>query len=112
MIDLGGIGGKLEVDEDRAEKQPRAELAADEIGVLALPAEPRRGGERLLHHGRGVDEHFYVSARLARMSDDEGGERFQPALDDVVIVAMARIDRDRANLPSSRVASSGSSSGP
>ena len=58
MIALGLVGRQVEIGEDRAEEQPRAEFAADEIGVLALPAEARRRGERLLHHRRGVDEHL------------------------------------------------------
>src|SRR3546814_5428320 len=33
---------------DRPQKQPTAMLAADQIGVLALPAEPRRGRQWLL----------------------------------------------------------------
>ena len=51
MIGLGLIGRQLERGEDRAEKQPRAEFARHEIGVLALPAEPGRLRQRLFHHG-------------------------------------------------------------
>ena len=40
MVGLGRVGLELARGEDRAEEQPRAELARDEVGVLALPAEP------------------------------------------------------------------------
>src|SRR5947209_10593030 len=33
MIDLGGISGQFDVGKDRAEKQPRAELARHEVGM-------------------------------------------------------------------------------
>ena len=66
MIGLGRVGLDRGGGEDRAEKQPRAEVAGDEIGVLALPAEPGLGRERLLHHRRRVDEdlHLAVGERL------------------------------------------------
>ncbi len=81
----------------RAEKQPRAEFAADQIGVLALPAEAGGFGQRLFHHRRGVDEHLDVGA-AAR--GELAGDFLQPALDDVVVVAVVRIDRDRAAIRS------------
>ncbi len=95
MVGLRLVGRQVEIGEDRAEKQPRAEIAADQIGVLALPAEARRRGERLLHHRRRIDEHLDLGPSRARRRDEPGGERLQPALDDVMIVAVARIDRDR-----------------
>ena len=45
MIRFGLVGLDLERGEDRAEEQPGAEFARDEIGVLALPAKARGGGE-------------------------------------------------------------------
>ena len=78
--------------EDAAEEQPRAELPADQIGVLALPAEPGGLGERLFHDRRGVDEHFDVAAAPG---GDLAGQFLELALDDVVIVAVLRIDGDR-----------------
>ncbi len=81
---LGVVRRQFERGEDRAEKQPRAELARNQIGVLALPAEPGGCRERLLHHRRGVDEHFHVAARLR---DQPARELLQPRLDDLVIVA-------------------------
>ena len=95
MVALGRVGRKISGGEQRAEKQPGAKFAADEVGVLALPAEPRRLRQRLLHHRRGVDEHFDVGAGAR---DEPGGELFEPALDDVVIIAMAGVDGDGADL--------------
>ena len=68
MIGLGIIARQLERGEDRAEKQPRAELARHEIGVLALPAQPRRLRQRLFHHGGGVDEHLDLAIRRCAAS--------------------------------------------
>src|SRR5207248_2613944 len=51
------IDGQRQVRQDLAEKEPRAPLARDEVGVLADPAEPGIPGERLLEHRRGVDAH-------------------------------------------------------
>ena len=70
MVRLRRVGRELRRREDRAEEEPRAEFAADEVGVLALPAEPGRLGERLLHHRRGVDEHLHVARRRAPRSCD------------------------------------------
>jgi hypothetical protein len=56
MVDLGCIGRQVERGEDRAEKQPRAELARDQVGMLALPAEVSRLRQRLFHHGGGIDK--------------------------------------------------------
>ncbi len=66
VIDVGVVARQVERGEDRAEKQPRAELARHEVGVLALPAEAGGLRQRLFHHGGGVDEHFHVVAGRAR----------------------------------------------
>ncbi len=42
MVDIGVVARQIERGEDRAEKQPGTEFARDEVGVLALPAQPRR----------------------------------------------------------------------
>ena len=99
MIALGRIERQRQRREDRAEKQPGAELARDEIGVLALPAKARRLRQRLLHHGRGVDENLDLRRAKAAMraaATSQPASCFRRALDDVVIVAVARIDRDIA----------------
>ena len=72
----GVVGRQIERGENRAEEQPRAVLARDQIGVLALPAEAGRFGQRLFHHRRGVDEHFDVAAGVV---DQPASERFSAA---------------------------------
>ncbi len=41
MVAFGFVGRDFGRREDRAQKEPGAEIAADEIGVLALPAKTR-----------------------------------------------------------------------
>ena len=84
---------QIERGEDGAEEQPGAELERNQIGVLALPAQPRRLGKRLLHHGRGIDEHLDVAAGLV---DQPAAEILQPRLDHLVIIVALGIDRDGA----------------
>ncbi len=97
-VDLRLVRRELDVGEDRAEKQPGAEVAADQIGVLALPADAGGSGKRLLHERRGIDEHLDVGAGPR---GEARGDLLQPALDQVVIVAVAGVDRDgRPVLPS------------
>src|SRR5262249_4814192 len=93
VIDLRRVRRQIERGEDRAEKQPRAELARDQIRVLALPPEAGGGGERLLHHRRGVDENLHVAAGLRSQPT---GQCLEAELDEVVVVVAARVDRDRA----------------
>src|SRR3546814_14509032 len=87
--------GRCEVERrvDRAQEEPTAMLAADEVGVLALPAQSRRLGQRLLHHRRRVDEHLEVAVTLG---DDAAGARLQRLLYGVVIVPAPCVDRDAA----------------
>ena len=93
MVCFGRVGRKVKRGEDRAEKQPRAVLPRYEIRVLALPAKPGGGRERLFHHGGGVDEDFHIAAGLR---DQPARERLEPRLDDVVVVIALGIHRDRA----------------
>ncbi len=56
---VGGFGcvlGQVEGGEDGAEEDPVAEVAAEEVGVFALPAETGSLSEGFLHHRGGVDE--------------------------------------------------------
>ena len=93
MIARRRVGRQIERGEDGAEEQPGAELERNQIGVLALPAQPRRFGERLLHDGGGIDEHLDVAAGLF---DQPAAEIFQPRLDHLVIIVALGIDRDGA----------------
>ena len=108
VIGLRGIGLELEAQIDLAEEQPGAELPRDQIGVLALPAEPGALGERLFHDRRGIDKELQ-RARPALL--DPMRERLQAALQGVVIIAPARIDRNDAAIGSLSASASGSSSG-
>ena len=97
MVDLGFVHRQLEIGEDLGEEEPRAEAARDEIGVLALPAEAGLLGQRLFHHRGGVDEDLHLA--LAQPHAPGLGQKvlrqlLEPALDDVVIVAVAGIDGD------------------
>jgi hypothetical protein len=40
MVRLGRVGGKRHRGEDRAQKDPVADIAAQKVGVLALPSQP------------------------------------------------------------------------
>ena len=93
VIALGSIGFQREAQIDLAEKQPGAELPRDQIGVLALPAQPGALGKRLFHYRRGIDEQL-ERARPAPF--DPMCERLQPPLQDVVIIAAARVHRNDA----------------
>jgi hypothetical protein len=92
-VRLGRVRRQLGCREDRAEEKPAAELARHQDGVLALPAEARGLRQGLLHHGGGVDEDLHVLARTRRQ---EARELLELALDDVVVVAHAGVDRDGA----------------
>jgi hypothetical protein len=82
--------------EQRAQKEPGTEVARDEIGVLALPAETCGFGQRLFHDGCGVDEDLDLTSRLAH---EPACERLELLFHHLVIVAAAGVDRDDAQLP-------------
>ena len=93
MIDLGRIRLQLRRGQDGAEEQPRAELARHQIGVLALPAQPRRLAQRLFHQRRRVDEDLDVGAAGAGKA---AGDALEAGADDVVIVLALGIAGDGA----------------
>jgi hypothetical protein len=93
MVDLRCVRRQLERCEDRTEKQPRPELARNQIGVLTLPADAGSGGERLLHDRGGIDEDPRVAAGLRGQPPRQ---RVESRLDDVVIVVGPRVNRNRA----------------
>ena len=90
----GDIRREIERGVDRPEEQPTAMVAADEVGVLALPSEPRGFGQRFLHHRRRIHEHLELAA--GRFGDHPPCECLQCPFDEVVIIAPLRIDRDPA----------------
>ena len=61
--------------------------------MFALPAETGRRGERLLHDGCGIDKDLDVAAAIL---DQPAPQRFQPRLDQLVIVVAAGVDRNAA----------------
>ncbi len=89
----GGVGRQLQVGQHRAQEQPRAVLAGDEVGVLSLPAETGGLGQGFLHQGSGVHEHLHLAAQPGR---HPAGKLLQPSLDQLVIVVALGVDRDRA----------------
>ena len=72
----GCIRRQRQVGEDLAEKEPRAGIARDEIGVLADPAEAGIARERVLEHRRGVDAHAVAERADARC---DGGRELSRA---------------------------------
>src|SRR6185312_2625078 len=93
---LRRIDRQLGRGEDGAQEQPRAELARDQYAVLALPAEAGSFRQRLFHHRGGVDENLHLVPGPAL---EQTGDFLEPALDELVIVPVARIDRDGAAVP-------------
>ena len=66
--------------------------------MLALPADPGARGQRLFHQRGGVDEHLDVRPLRLRRGDKKRSELFELSFDDIVIVAMARVDGNRASI--------------
>ena len=58
MVNVSIVARQIQRGENRAQKQPRAEFARDEVGMLALPAQSRRLRQRFFHHRGGVDEYL------------------------------------------------------
>src|SRR4051794_20613689 len=83
------IGLELKARQDNTQKQPAPMFAADEVGVLALPADARGLRERLLHHRGGVDEDLELAAAVF---DEPSRQSFQRLLEGLVIVAALSID--------------------
>ena len=64
--------------------------------MLALPAEPRRLRQRLLHDRGGVDKDLHLASASPRQP---AGKVLELAFDDVMVVAVARVDRDVGGAP-------------
>ena len=82
-----------------------------QVAALALPAQSGHLRQRLFHQRRGVDEHLHLLLFRPRSRNQKRGKPLQPALNKVVVVALARVDRDCAR-DARLSAESGSSSGP
>ena len=68
-------------------------VAADDIGMLALPAEASGFCQRLFHDRRGIDKYLYLARRLF---DQPAGGPLEGALDDIMIILALSIDRNPA----------------
>ena len=92
MLRLRRISRQLQRGEDRPQEEPVAKVAAQQIGVLALPAQPGRLRQRFLHHRSGIDKHLDLATpRL----DQPAPKPLQPPLDQIVVVLPLGIDTDR-----------------
>ena len=67
--------------------------ARDQICVPPLPADSRQRGDRLLHQRCGVDEHLDLGTAGSLQG---AGHTLELRLDDLVVIAALRIDRDGA----------------
>ena len=91
MVVLGSVHRQVEACENRAQEQPRTELARNEISMLTLPAEACGFGERLFHDRRRVDKDFDLTTGVV----DEPAPKFlEPRLDHLVIIVAARVYGD------------------
>src|SRR6056297_2856710 len=86
------VGFELDVGIDFAEKEPTPGMPIQQVGVLAYPAQPGLGRQRLLHHGCRVGEH--AVAERADFGLDLLRQLLEPASQRLVIVAADRIARD------------------
>ncbi len=89
------MGFQHRVRQDDPEEQPGAQLAADQIRVLALPAEACALRQWFFHQRRSIDEYFDFGAagccELPR-------QLFEALLDQFVIIGIAGIGGDDALL--------------
>ena len=65
MVGFRIIGLEHRIGEDGPQEEPIAKLAAEKVGMLALPAKPGARGQRLFHQRRGVDKHLQLAVRCA-----------------------------------------------
>ena len=77
--------------QDRSQKQPRASLARYQIGVFALPSNPRHRRQRLFHQRRSINKHFHLGAGLGNKT---ASQLFQSSFDHLMVILAARIYRD------------------
>ena len=93
-VRLGRRGHRQrQVDVDLAEEEHRAAVAIERERVLAAPADAAARGQLDLEHRRRVGED--AMAERPDRPGDAVGELLQAPAQDLVIVAAARIERDR-----------------
>ena len=91
MIAHRRVHRQRQISEDFAQKEPRAGLAGENVGMLAHPAESRAAGDGLLQNRRAVHEH--PVAEGADRLRDALGQPLQPLAHQFVIVPAQRITR-------------------
>ena len=93
MVGSGASGGSQ--GSDRSRRGTATSRSWRETRLVCLPCQPMpaRCGQRLFHHRRGVDEDL---ERARPSPGDRIARALQPRFDEIVIVAPARIDGDRA----------------
>ena len=92
-----GVDGQLQIHVDLAQKEIRARVALDQIRVFADPAQARVACERLLQHGRAVDE-----GPITEWTDRRGdlvAESLQPKAHELVVIASQRVARYVSGAP-------------
>ena len=96
MRSLGRVRFKIQRGEDRPKEHPVPQITPQQVGMLALPPQPRRLRQGLLHHRRRIDEHLDLRPRGI---DQPPPQPLQPPLHQVVVVLPLRIDRDHPPVP-------------
>ena len=89
MVGLGAVGHQLALV--RMVPRKSHEPLSRETRLVCLPCQPAPAlRQRLFHQRSGIDKHLHIRAASRR---ELPGKLFKPALDHIVIVAPARIDR-------------------
>ncbi len=96
MVALRFIRRQVQVGEHLPQEQPGAMLAGDEVGVLALPSDAGPLRQGFFHDRGGVDEDL---ERAAVAFGHPAAQPLQAFLDQVMVVAVARVDRDGGDIP-------------
>ena len=89
MTDLGRILGQVQRGENRAQKEPTAQIARQKIGVLALPAQARRLPQGLFHNGGCIDKNLDLAPGLIQQP---APQPLQPPLHQIMVILALRIN--------------------
>ncbi len=91
VTDLRRVFWQIKRGENRAQKEPIAQIARQKIGVLALPAQTSCLGQGFFHHRSRIDKNLDLGRCLP---DDPTAQPLKPPLDQIVIIAPLRIGGD------------------
>ena len=64
MIRLWRIRLQFLIQKHLAQEEPIAQIAANDVAVLSLPANACAGRQMLFHHGCGINEHLHARVML------------------------------------------------